>query len=447
MGLVRTLQAAAKHLGLALCVGWALIGIAATVALLLGAAVTEMQVVLIAAGVLVAGLALSRAVQAAPVVQRGRHWTDLLAVPALAAAAVYAAKLLERARVDAITEWDVWAAWLPKAQSIVYFGGLDTAPGGYLSLGQTHYPPLSPLQDAIAFRFMNEVDPLLLPLQHTIFALAVFWALGALLSGPVSPAIVWPAVLMLMLPRDVSYLVGSSLGDEPVALLFPLAGIAALLWLHNEDRRLACLAALFLAAAALAKNEGLLLGVVLAAGLALGCGRAVRWRWRPIAAIAAAPILAQIPWKVWLAANEAELAPDYSLLDLARPQYLLDRLDRLEFTLRELPGYLLDPKAWNFLVPLFLLAAAVAIRKVPGIAIAAASTAAMAFVGLAVVYWIGRQEVEWWIDTSARRVVASIVMFCGASFPLLIGSALRTRVRRRPAAATDAAGAATSRPM
>jgi hypothetical protein len=431
-GLVRSVRAGIGFTGLALCVGWAAIGIVAALALMAGAAVSEMQVVAIAGGIAALGLAAGRKVPPMAEVRGARSWYDLIAVPAVGALLVYGWKLFERARVDSLGDWDVWAAWMPKAQAIVYFDGLDTRPGGYLDLGHAHYPPLAPAQDAIAFRFMHEVDPLMLPVQHWVFAVATFAALAALLA-PVVPAVaLWPSLLMLAITPNVADLIGSSLGDEPLAFLFALAGIAALRWLLEDEHRFALLTGLFMTAAALTKNEGLLLALVLVAALTAASWDRLRSRWSVLAGTAAAPLLAQLAWNVWFRSKHVEIVADYRLGDLARPAYLLDRLDRLGYALRELPGYVFAPHQWHYTAPFFLLAAALAAVSAPRLALATLGTAVTAFLGLAAVYWVGSPDVAWWIDTSAERVVSSIALFCGSAFPLLVAVSLGDRAAPKP---------------
>ena len=42
-----------------------------------------------------------------------------------------------RARFAEPSDWDAWSFWLPKAKSIVYFGGLDTSTGGFTSFANS----------------------------------------------------------------------------------------------------------------------------------------------------------------------------------------------------------------------------------------------------------------------------------------------------------------------
>jgi hypothetical protein len=73
------------------------------------------------------------------------------------------------------------------------------------------------------------------------------------------------------------------------------------------------------------KNEGLMLALVLFALLAV----VTRGRpWRQPVPLAALPILALIPWRLWMDANGVPGTSAFQLDDLSRPAYLLDRTDR-----------------------------------------------------------------------------------------------------------------------
>lgn len=425
LGLVRSAGAAFRLAGVAYVTGWALVGIGATVLLVLGFALTEGQVLALALALAGGGALLRLRVPAATEPRPSWSRAQRLGVLAAAPLVAYLALMVRDARVAVISAWDAWAFWLPKAQSLVYFDGLDTRAGGFTSFEHPHYPPLAPAQEAIAFRFMDAVDPLALPLQHWIVACAFFAALAGLLAGRVPPIVLWPSLTMLAFAPALTGLVGSSLADEPLALLFALAGVTGALWLLDGDARLAALTAIFLAAAALTKNEGVLLALVLVAALAAASYGRLRERARVLAGLAAAPVAAVVPWKLWLELHDVRVSPPYSLGDLARPGYLVERLDRLRVVLEELPGYVFSSDQWLYVVPLALVAAALAARGVPRLTALTVATAGAIFVALVAVYWIGTPDVHWYIDTSAARAVAPGVLFLGALFPLLVAEAAR----------------------
>ena len=175
--------------------------------------------------------------------------------------------LLQRARASGPLHADVWGFWLPRAKTIFDTGRLDTGTGGYTSFTHPEYPPLAPASDATAFRFMGEDDVLLLPIQHWVLFVAFLAALAGLLAGRVRPALLWPALASMSLLPALGRMVGSSLADEPLVEIFALAGVCAALWLLERDWRQAVVCGLLLAALAMIKNEGVMLGLALVASL------------------------------------------------------------------------------------------------------------------------------------------------------------------------------------
>jgi hypothetical protein len=423
IGLVAAARDVLRYAGLALVLGWAALGLLATLALVAGASLSVPQVTAQLVVLALVGVALRRLAAGPPlpaVGEPGRwHW---VAVAGITVLGVQLLSLLRRSlSATATIEWDAWAFWLPKAKAILAFGGLDTGPGGFTSLAHPHYPPLVPALEAVTFRFLGEVSPSLLPLQHWVVAVAALGGLAALLSARVRPAVLWPALAALALLPMLVRLIGSSLGDEPLALLLALAGVCAGLWLLGGDARHAGLAAVFLAAAAVTKAEGLPLALAVA-GLVLiaGAARPPRRVAAP-AAMLLVPISAVLPWRLWLRANDVATAPDYALSDLADPGFLAERIDRLTYAAAQLPGYVFDPGRWLLAVPLFLAAALLAAAVRPALVFVAAGSVAAGFAGLLLVYWIGRPEIEWYVETSAARAVASPVVLAAALLPLLVG--------------------------
>jgi hypothetical protein len=427
LGLVRNGRDALRHAGLALVVGWAAVGIAASTALVLGAPLAVWSVALLAAAIAATGVVAGRRVPARRLPAAGEPGlASWLAVASAAILFVQLAALLRRAvAAGAPKEWDAWAFWLPKARSLVEFGGLDTGVGGFTSFASPWYPPLVPALEASAFAFMGDTSASPLALQHWVIAVAFFGALASLLAARVRPAILWPALAMLAVLPTFAVLIGSSIGDEPLMLLLGLGGACTGLWLLERDPRYAALAAVFLAASALAKTEGLWVAVILA-GTAFVASLSRRPR-RPLAPalVLLAPLVALGPWKLWLRANDVPTAGDYRLSDVLDPALLADRFDRLSYAAGELPPYLLEPGRWLLTIPLMLAAAVLAAPRRPALSALALAPVAAVPAGLLVVYWIGFPAVDWYVATTAARVVASAVVLAAVFLPLLLAEASR----------------------
>jgi hypothetical protein len=427
LGFVRSGGDALRHLGLALVAGWAAIGITTATALVVGVPFGVALVAVLAVAIGGGGVLLGRRVsprRLRPLPERGLGvW---VAVAGAALVAVQLAALLRRCLgAGAPTEWDAWGFWLAKAKSIVEFGGLDTGIGGFTSFASPGYPPLVPALEAGAFAFMRAPTASALPLQHWVIAAAFVAALASLLGPRVRPAILWPSLAMLTLLPTFALLIGSSLGDEPLTLLLALGGVCLALWLVDGDARFGALSGLFLAAAALAKGEGLWAAAVLA-GTAL-VASVVRAPRRPLvpALVLLAPIVALAPWKLWLRAHDVPPSGDYHLSDLFDPGFLADRLDRLSYAADRLPAYMLEPWRWLLAVPIMLVAAFLVAPRRPALAALAIAPVVSVPLGLLVVYWIGTPPVDWYVATSAARVTASAVVLAAVFVPLLVAEAVR----------------------
>ena len=435
-------------LALAFVAGWAELGVAWTLLAIVGAAMTAWEAVAVAVVLIVAqGLAARRRIaDAAPQAADGpdRRARVVAIAGAAGVSLVLACGLVVASTSSADTEWDVWAFWLPKAKSIYYFDGLQDGRDGITTFASAEYPPLAAVVDAVTFRFAG-VHPADLLLQRWLLLAGFFLALAGLLLRRARPALVWPPLAMLAAaPATVRY-ADSLLADPLVAVTVALAAVCGVLWLLDPSRAFALLTALFLAAAALVKTEGFLLGMLLAV-LLLAFGLSTR-RYGDLVAIVLAPVAALLPWKLWLATHDAPLWSDlYDFGDLFRPGYLLDRLDRLGYALEHMTRSVLSPDLWLLSIPVVAVAVALAAPRNPRLAGLAASWIVVAFAGLASVYWISPLPVEFYVDTSAQRVLISIVVVSVAMTPLLLAAALepvpRTVDRResgsRPARETRA---------
>jgi hypothetical protein len=427
LGLVRTPRQALAFLPLALVVGWAATEVAVSIALEAGLDLTVSLVVVLWGLLAGAGLLLVQRIPGRPLPLLGER-TALgrgVAATGLLLLLFALVELCRRALASGPFDNDVWAFWLPKAKTISYFGGLDTGVGGFTSFPHPDYPPLAPATEATSFEFMAAVDPLLLPIQHWVLAVGFLGSLGTLLGSRVRPAIVWPSLGMLSLVPIFDNFVGSCLGDEPLVELFALAVVAAALWLLEPEPRLAALAAVFLAAAVLTKNEGLMLAVALLIML-VATSRPLR-HLPSLAALVAAPALAFASWRIWLAANHVHVPDrDFRLEDVFRFGYLADRADRLRIALRSLPGTLFDPGNLLLCVPLTLALVAVllVVRHRQRLAIFSLGTVVLAFFGYAVIYWIGIPDIHFYLDSSAIRLMTDVALTAGVLFPLLLSEAL-----------------------
>ncbi len=427
LGLARSWADVFRHGGLALVLGWAVVGIAESWALVAGASLSWWVVASICAAIAAAGVSRARRIPAFRLRKVREHGlARWVACAGAAIVVVQLVALLWRVRTQgAPLQWDAWAFWLPKARSIADFGGLNTGIGGFTSFASPGYPPLVPALDATLFSFTGTTDASPLAVQEWLIAAAFFAALWSLLAVRVRPAILWPCLALLASLPNVTAMLASSLGDEPLMLLLGLGSACAALWLLEGEGHFAALAAFFLSAAALAKNEGMPPALVMAViMLVVAVARPPRRPLAPTLALAA-PLAALAPWWIWMRVHGLPPSPDYHLSDLLRPALLSGRLDRLSYAAHVLPGHVFSRQQWLLTMPLMLVASLLAATRRPALSLLALASVGTVVVALLVVYWIGLRPVGWYVLTSVDRVIASAVVMAGVFLPLLLEEALR----------------------
>ena len=424
LGLVRSMAAGLRLAGLALLVGWSLLGVAGSFALMLGSALGLGTLLGLAAALAAVGPAAARRVPAADGSVRWPATLPRVAAGGAGALVVVVVfvELFRRARLLAgAWEWDAWAFWIPKAEAIVYRGGIGTGPGSFSSFANPDYPPFVPATDAMVFRLAGTVDPGMLGAQRWVLGAAFVAALAGLLWHRVAPEILLPGLAVIAALPAFDDAVSSLLAEGELVVALGLAAAAGLLWLLERDPRHAALFAVFAAALVLTKNEGfffaLLLGLLLAA-------LSFRSSTRIAALLVGAPLLAMLPWKLWLRLNDVPANPYYTASDLVRPARTIDQAARLRTTLADLPGYYLHFSRSLVVLPVVLALAALLWRRRRGAALVGISFLAIAFLGNATVYWISNVPLRWYIDTSAERTSTGPIVFAAVLLPILAAEAL-----------------------
>jgi hypothetical protein len=213
-------------------------------------------------------------------------------------------------------------------------------------------------------------------------------------------------------------------------LLLGLGAASLGLWLVEEEWRFAALAGLFLAAAGLAKPEGLLTGVAMALLAIL-----VTVFRRPLRAIGPALVLAAIvvalvPWRIWLNVHHVPPTSDYRLSDLLDFTRLGHQTDRLSYGAGFYPGHLLSPDNWLLAFPFLVVAVLLAAQRRPALAILALGSVAALPVSLLLIYWVSYAEIHYYVAVTIDRVPASAAVIAMVFTPLLLSEAV---ARRAPA--------------
>jgi len=77
-------------------------------------------------------------------------------------------------------------------------------------------------------------------------------------------------------------------------------------------------------------------------------------------------------------------------------------------------------------VPLVLAAAGALVGRRPALSAYAVGTRVLGVLGFATVFWASAYPLQWYIDTSADRILPLLAVFGAALFPLLVSEALET---------------------
>jgi hypothetical protein len=440
LGVVRSVKQALRYAGLAFIVGWCTLGAAIAYALIFGASLQLWQPIALAAALAAPTFAFGRVIPAkVDDVERQEHGVARACAIAAAVSLIgYLALLgLHSALTESPTGWDTWAFWLPRAKAIFSFDGLHPhLHGGFASFAHPEYPPLVPAFDATVFRFAGAASVLALPFQDWLLAAAFVGATAAVLRCRVRPAVLWPALCLLVLAPQFGASVGAGYADPQLARLIALAAVCGGIWVLERDGRLLALTGILLVGASLTKREGVGLALMLSVALAVAARVEGGRGWARALLLVPTVIVAALPWQIWLHVEQVRSSPDYNLRSLFHPDYLSDRLGRLSIALEHLPRIALSFDHWLLVLPLALLLALLVIGTRSSLAVLVLGSIGAGYLGLACVYWIGTLPVTWYMRTSASRVVASLVLLAGALTPLLAGELLRVdqgQDRQRPA--------------
>ncbi len=403
--------------------GVAAVGVLSTLLLIAGASLELWQVVVLC-GVL-AGLGFVRDQRVRPARPVATPWWAFVLLAAFLV--VLGIDLL----FQPLWAYDAWAQWTPKAKSFVLFDGLNahyfetTAPN-------SDYPILVPALEAIDFRFMGGFATQVLHVQFFLLIVAYAGSLFELLLPRARAIFVWALVATVVVAPSLGIQAAYALADVPLAVFFSLAGLFAWIWLEKEDVGALALLAIFGAAAVASKNEGaLFVGTLFAVVLVLTVfGRAWRTALLTLAAGAVA-LVGIVPWRLW--ARSHHLTNYY-----AGSALHLDRIGRVPTSVVRLLREAFDPTSWLALLPLALVAAVLAwvyggARRGPLLVLA---TLALSFVELVIVYWATSLPFDYDLNTTARRVIMSPLLFAAVLSPLLLEQAVtgarRARASRPP---------------
>lgn len=446
LGAARSWSGLLARVGLAYATGVAAVGIVAAHLALAGVSLALPELSgAAAASLLLGGWRVAR---------RGEPSTFALPRPrpgwiipfgALVATVVFLGHAARTFAVRPLLEWDGWAIWAMKARALWEFGGADSPVFTSADYAPLHldYPLLFPSLEATAFRVMGGFDGTLVHVQLIALAFGFAAALWGLHYGRVPGEILGLSILALMAAPPVLILLSWNEADIPLAFFVALGAAALGRWLVEDETWALAFGGLFLGAAALTKNEGLLFAVAAFVALAAALLFQGRARLVPAGVAAFAVALIVLPWQVFTSVHGLRNT-DYDLGNLFDFSYLSAHSERVEPAAAELWSQI-GLERWGYVVPMVFvaLAAALLARRFALVAFAAVWLG-LSYVGLLLVYWISELELTGHLLFSADRTVASLVIGGGALAPLLAGEALRLLRGEATAAPAGRGGSAVA---
>ena len=299
--------------------------------------------------------------------------------------------------------WDTWAIWLFKAKAFYLDGSIH----GFLGrsgefVTQPGYPLLVPLYGTFLYVWNGGVADQAAKLTSPCFFLAtlgVFYYF-ARRSGWKTSAMVF-TVFLAGLPM-FGVVAFKQAGYADTALSLYLVAATGFLYTWYRDGRLSDLAAAALSATAAAwtKNEGqfFLLGVVLLGAVELVRRRSSLAGW---CRLLLPPAVVLIPWWAVRRMHGIEAAGFVPGLDF-EPELFWVSLRTLAAKAGELEFY-------NLAFYLFIASLVAAVRLKPaGPFWIIPGLVCWQLLGALLAYATGRNDIQWWLETSADRILAQI---------------------------------------
>jgi 4-amino-4-deoxy-L-arabinose transferase-like glycosyltransferase len=227
------------------------------------------------------------------------------------------------------------------------------------------------------------------------------------------------AVLAVVAAPPVLGMLGTAYADVPLAFFVTVGLVALARWITEADGRLLAWAALFLGAGAMTKNEGGMFAVAaFAATIAVLVPRARR-RIPQVALSAAGAFAPIVPWRIFLHVHNVHNA-SFDLTNAASPGYLTAHANRVSPTVQALL-HQVGLTRFGLLVPLVAIALlAGLLSRQFALAAFVSGWLVMAFAAIVAIYWISPLQLSWYLNNSASRTVATLVIAAGSLAPLLV---------------------------
>ena len=328
---------------------------------------------------------------------------NLVQAAACLAIAAPAVVWLPYERLMPLTGWDAWAIWLLKAKAFYLDGGIGPLldRGGEF-VSQPGYPLLVPLYTTFLYVLNGGVADQAAKVFSPCCYLATLGLFHHFARQRLDASRALVLTAMLASVPMLGHAAFESAGYADVTLAFYFIAAAGFLdqWFRQGGASLLAAASIAATAAAWTKNEGqfFLLGVLVLAAWKLARSRAgaLDWLW-----LFGPPVAVLLPWWLVRQAHGVEAAGFVPGIDF---QVVL-----FATALRHLLSLAADPQVFNltfYLLATGVIAALILGHRQPSWTLHA--LVAWQFLGALLAYATGRNEIQWWLGTSADRILAQI---------------------------------------
>lgn len=374
-----------------------------------------------------------------------RSWFDRAAVAgSLLALAAVTATALSFFRVKPLAEYDGWAMWGMKSRALAVLDGADPAVFASPAYGRLHleYPLLLPSLHALPLQLRDSFSSNVVVLSCFAVGLAGLAAVWGLMRDRVRAPILLPFVAALATAPGLFGQLATGYADVPLAMFVAAGTVAAARWFLDDARAWLVLTTLFVAAAALTKNEGLLFGAATYVALLV----AAEGRRRPVLLSGLLVGLVYAPWRAYVAIHDLG-APDYDLSSSFNVPFVVRRLDRAPEAAEGLLRRAVDDAQFGPLLVLGAFAVVMALLVGPRrLGVFGAAYGLLSLAGLTWIYVLTPNDVSDYLSSNGDRIVVSLVVGLTALAPLLLDESVRELARARDgtARATTAPGGSST---
>jgi hypothetical protein len=419
--------------GLAPVAGIAACGLLASVGAMIGIDVSPLSTgVLAGAALLVLALVVRRwppSIGSFSPLRSGKGGRAL-ELACLAGLALLSVRILALASATGLEGWDGWAMWGPKAHALFVEGdvwGPVFTESPYLMQHQ-EYPVLFPALEALSAGAIDRFDPRLIDIEAAVVLVAFGWGVWAILRAVVPPALGAAVALALTASLPLIVIATINYADSVLAVFTALGLLCLLVWLTRGSSAHAVLAGSLLAAAASTKAEGLLFAlaaIVAALVSARGFGRRIR------AAVALGLGVLVVPL-VWIVVDRLNGpgAKNINRAVLTDPGQALDAADRIPPAAERLMSMIVERWPLASAGVILAVAAGCIARLWPSV-LFVVLWGALAYAAMVGVYFASTAPIDWYLTTSADRVIISIVLGLATVAPVLAAQAWERTVKNR----------------